>query len=168
MFTANTMAAAAEALGMSLPGSAAPPATDRRRDGYARRSGEAVVQMLRTGLTARQVMTKPAFDNAIAVVMALGGSTNAVLHLMAIAHEAEVDLSLDDFRRIGARVPHLANVKPFGRYVMTDVDRIGGIPVVLKALLDAGLVDGDAHDRAPAGRWPRTSPTSTRPTRTAR
>jgi dihydroxy-acid dehydratase len=143
MFTANTMAAAAEALGMSLPGSAAPPATDRRRDGYARRSGEAVVQMLRTGLTARQVMTKPAFDNAIAVVMALGGSTNAVLHLMAIAHEADVDLSLDDFRRIGAQVPHLANVKPFGRYVMTDVDHIGGIPVVLKALLDAGLIDGD-------------------------
>ena len=109
MFTANTMAAAAEALGMSLPGSAAPPATDRRRDGYARRSGEAVVQMLRTGLTARQVMTKAAFDNAIAVVMALGGSTNAVLHLMAIAHEAEVDVSLDDFRRIGAKVPHLAD-----------------------------------------------------------
>ena len=144
MYTANTMASAAEALGMSLPGSAAPPAPDRRRDGYARRSGEAVVQMLRTGLTARQIMTKPAFENAIAVVMALGGSTNAVLHLMAIAHEAEVDLSLDDFNRIGARVPHLADVKPFGRYVMTDVDRIGGIPVVMKALLDAGLLHGDA------------------------
>jgi dihydroxy-acid dehydratase len=143
MYTANTMASAAEALGMSLPGSAAPPATDRRRDGYARRSGEAVVNLLRQGITARQVMTRPAFENAIAVVMALGGSTNAVLHLMAIAHEAEVDLSLDDFRRIGAKVPHLANVKPFGSYVMTDVDRVGGIPVVMKALLDAGLLNGD-------------------------
>jgi dihydroxy-acid dehydratase len=142
MYTANTMASAAEALGMSLPGSAAPPATDRRRDGFARKSGEAVVELLRQGITARQVMTKPAFENAIAVVMALGGSTNAVLHLLAIAHEAEVDLSLDDFSRIGAKVPHLANVKPFGSYVMTDVDRIGGIPVVMKALLDAGLLDG--------------------------
>ncbi len=142
MYTANTMASAAEALGMSLPGSAAPPATDRRRDGFARRSGEAVVGLLRKGITARQIMTKPAFENAIAVVMALGGSTNAVLHLLAIAHEAEVELSLDDFRRIGAKVPHLANVKPFGSYVMTDVDRIGGIPVVMKALLDAGLLDG--------------------------
>jgi dihydroxy-acid dehydratase len=142
MYTANTMASAAEALGMSLPGSAAPPATDRRRDGFARRSGEAVVGLLREGITARQIMTKPAFENAIAVVMALGGSTNAVLHLLAIAHEAEVELSLEDFRRIGAKVPHLANVKPFGSYVMTDVDRIGGIPVVMKALLDAGLLDG--------------------------
>src|SRR3954451_4774431 len=144
MYTANTMASAAEALGMSLPGSAAPPATDRRRDGFARKSGEAVVGMLREGITARQIMTKPAFENAIAVVMALGGSTNAVVHLLAIAHEAEVELSLEDFRRIGAKVPHLANVKPFGSYVMTDVDRIGGIPVVMKALLDAGLLHGDA------------------------
>jgi dihydroxy-acid dehydratase len=143
MYTANTMASAAEALGMSLPGSAAPPAVDRRRDGYARGSGEAVVDLLRKGITARQVLTKPAFENAIAVVMALGGSTNAVLHLLAIAHEADVDLSLDDFSRIGARVPHLADVKPFGRHVMTDVDRIGGVPVVMKALLDAGLLDGD-------------------------
>ncbi len=144
MYTANTMASAAEALGMSLPGSAAPPAVDRRRDGFARRSGEAVVGMLRAGLTARDVMTRAAFENAIAVVMALGGSTNAVLHLLAIAHEAEVDLSLDDFNRIGDRVPHLADVKPFGRYVMTDVDRIGGVPVVMKALLDAGLLHGSA------------------------
>ncbi len=143
-YTANTMAAAAEALGMSLPGSAAPPATDRRRDGFARRSGETVVQMLRTGLTARQILTKEAFENAIAVTMAFGGSTNAVLHLLAIANEAEVDLSLDDFRRIGARVPHLADVKPFGRHVMVDIDRVGGIPVVMKALLDAGLLHGDA------------------------
>jgi len=143
MYTANTMASVAEALGMSLPGSAAPPAIDRRRDGFAQRSGEAVVEMLRQGITARQIMTKPAFDNAIAVVMALGGSTNAVLHLLAIAHEAEVDLTLDDFTRIGRRVPHLGDLKPFGRYVMNDVDRIGGIPVVMNALLDAGLMNGD-------------------------
>ena len=143
MYTANTMASAAEALGMSLPGSAAPPATDRRRDGYARRSGEAVVGLLRQGITARQILTKETFENAIAVVMAFGGSTNAVLHLLAIAHEAEVELSLDDFHRIGAKVPHLANVKPFGQYVMTDVDRVGGVPVVMKALLDAGLMHGD-------------------------
>lgn len=143
MYTANTMASAAEALGMSLPGSAAPPATDRRRDGFARRSGQAVVELLRKGITARQIMTREAFENAIAVVMAFGGSTNAVLHLLAIAHEAEVALSLDDFTRIGAKVPHLADVKPFGRHVMTDVDRIGGVPVVMKALLDAGLLHGD-------------------------
>ncbi|WP_022925911.1 dihydroxy-acid dehydratase [Serinicoccus marinus] len=143
MYTANTMAAAAEALGMSLPGSAAPPATDRRRDGFARRSGEAVVGMLRHGITARQILTREAFENAIAVTMAFGGSTNAVLHLLAIAHEAEVELSLDDFRRIGSRVPHLADVKPFGQHVMVDVDRIGGIPVVMQALLDAGLLHGD-------------------------
>src|SRR4051794_11015549 len=144
MYTANTMASAAEALGMSLPGSAAPPAVDRRRDGFARASGEAVVGMLREGVTARQIMTHDAFENAIAVVMALGGSTNAVLHLLAIAHEAGVDLALDDFNRIGARIPHLADVKPFGRYVMSDVDRVGGIPVVMRALLDAGLLHGDA------------------------
>jgi dihydroxy-acid dehydratase len=143
MYTANTMASAAEALGMSLPGSAAPPATDRRRDGYARRCGQAVVEMLRRGITARDVLTREAFENAIAVVMAFGGSTNAVLHLLAIAHEAGVDLSLDDFDRIGARVPHLADVKPFGRFVMTDIDRVGGVPVVMKALLDAGLLHGD-------------------------
>ncbi|HEU4541014.1 MAG TPA: dihydroxy-acid dehydratase [Jiangellaceae bacterium] len=143
MFTANTMASAAEALGMALPGSAAPPAVDRRRDGIARRSGEAVVELLRQGITTRDILTREAFENAIAVVMALGGSTNAVLHLMAIAHEADVDLTLDDFNRIGDRVPHLADVKPFGRYVMTDVDRIGGVPVVMRALLDAGLLHGD-------------------------
>ncbi|HTY70989.1 MAG TPA: dihydroxy-acid dehydratase [Actinomycetes bacterium] len=144
MYTANTMASAAEALGMSMPGSAAPPSVDRRRDGFARASGEAVVDLLRLGITARTVLTREAFENAIAVVMALGGSTNAVLHLLAIAHEAEVELSLDDFSRIGERVPHLADVKPFGRYVMSDVDRVGGVPVVMKALLDAGLLHGDA------------------------
>jgi dihydroxy-acid dehydratase len=143
MYTANTMASAAEGLGMSLPGSAAPPAVDRRRDGFARRSGEAVVELLRQGITTRDILTREAFENAIAVVMALGGSTNAVLHLMAIAHEADVDLDLDDFNRIGDRVPHLADVKPFGSYVMTDIDRIGGVPVVMRALLDAGLLHGE-------------------------
>ncbi|WP_407689666.1 dihydroxy-acid dehydratase [Mycobacterium sp. HUMS_1102779] len=143
MYTANTMASAAEALGMSLPGSAAPPATDRRRDGFARRSGEAVVGLLRRGITARDILTREAFENAIAVVMAFGGSTNAVLHLLAIAHEARVALALDDFNRIGSKVPHLADVKPFGRHVMSDVDHIGGIPVAMKALLDAGLLHGD-------------------------
>ncbi|GAB6937240.1 dihydroxy-acid dehydratase [Isoptericola variabilis] len=143
MYTANTMASAAEALGMSLPGSAAPPSADRRRDAFAQASGEAVVELLRRGITARQILTKEAFENAIAVVMAFGGSTNAVLHLLAIAHEAEVELTLDDFSRVADRVPHLGDLKPFGRYVMNDVDRIGGVPVVMKALLDAGLLHGD-------------------------
>src|SRR3954469_17088689 len=143
MYTANTMAAAAEALGMALPGSAAPPAVDRRRDDIAARSGEAVVELIARGITARQIMTKEAFENAITVVMALGGSTNAVLHLLAIAHEARVELTLDDFNRIGDKVPHLADVKPFGQYVMTDIDRVGGIPVVMKALLAAGLLHAD-------------------------
>lgn len=143
MYTANTMASAAEALGMSLPGSAAPPSADRRRDAWAHRSGEAVVNLLRQGITARDILTKEAFENAIAVVMAFGGSTNAVLHLLAIAYEAEVDLTLDDFSRIADRVPHLGDLKPFGQYVMNDVDRIGGVPVVMKALLDAGLLHGD-------------------------
>jgi dihydroxy-acid dehydratase len=144
MYTANTMASAAEALGMSLPGSAAPPAADRRRDVWAHRSGEAVVNLLRLGITARDILTKKAFENAIAVTMAFGGSTNAVLHLLAIAREAEADLTLDDFNRIGDKIPHLGDLKPFGQYVMTDVDRVGGVPVVMKALLDAGLLHGDA------------------------
>jgi dihydroxy-acid dehydratase len=143
MYTANTMAAAAEAMGMSLPGSAAPPAVDRRRDGYAHRSGEAVVELLRRGITTRDIITRESLLNAIAVVVALGGSTNAVLHLLAIAHEAHVQLDIEDFNTVADKVPHLANVKPFGQYVMSDVDRIGGIPVVMKALLDAGLLNGD-------------------------
>jgi dihydroxy-acid dehydratase len=143
MYTANTMACAAEALGMSLPGSASPPAVDRRRDGFARASGSAVVNLIQHGITARQVLTRPAFENAIAVVMAFGGSTNAVLHLMAIANEAGVPLELDDFNRVGDRVPHLADVKPFGKHVMATVDQVGGVPVVMKALLDAGLLHGD-------------------------
>ena len=143
MYTANTMASAAEALGMSLPGSASPVAIDKRRDEYARKSGEAVVEMLRRGITTSDILTKEAFENAIAVVMAFGGSTNAVLHLLAIAWEANVKLTLADFTRVGQKVPHLADVKPFGRHVMKHVDEIGGVPVVMKALLDAGLLHGD-------------------------
>jgi dihydroxy-acid dehydratase len=143
MYTANTMACIGEALGMSLPGSAAPPSADRRRDAFAHKSGEAVVNLLRLGITARDIMTKKAFENAIAVTMAFGGSTNAVLHLLAIAREAEVELTLDDFNRIGDKIPHLGDLKPFGRYVMTDVDKIGGVPVIMRALLDAGLLHGD-------------------------
>jgi len=143
MYTANTMAAIGEALGLSLPGSAAPPAVDRRRDAYAIKSGEAVVNLIRLGITTRQILTKKAFENAITILMALGGSTNAVLHLLAIAHEAEVDLTLEDFNRIGAKVPLLGDLKPFGKFVMTDLDRVGGIPVVLKILLDAGYLHGD-------------------------
>ncbi|MCT2041910.1 dihydroxy-acid dehydratase [Pseudoclavibacter alba] len=143
-YTANTMASVAEALGMSVPGSAAPPSADRRRDYYAHKSGEAVVNMLRHGITTRDILTKEAFENAIAVVMAMGGSTNAVLHLLAIAREAEVDLTLDDFNRVADRVPHLADMKPFGKYVMKDVDRVGGIPVIMNALLEAGLIHGEA------------------------
>ncbi|GAA0999553.1 dihydroxy-acid dehydratase [Subtercola frigoramans] len=144
MYTANTMASVAEALGMSLPGSASPASADRRRDYYAHRSGEAVVNMLRLGITTRDILTKHAFENAIAVAMALGGSTNVILHLLAIAYEAEVDLTIDDFNRIGDTIPHLADMKPFGQYVMNDLDRRGGLPVLMKALLDAGLLHGDA------------------------
>ena len=143
MYTANTMAAIGESLGLSLPGSAAPPAVDRRRDTYAIKSGEAVVNLIRLGITTRMILTKKAFENAITILMALGGSTNAVLHLLAIAHEAEVDLTLEDFNRIGAKVPLLGDLKPFGKFVMTDLDRVGGIPVVLKILLDAGYLHGD-------------------------
>lgn len=143
MYTANTMATVGEAIGLSLPGSAAPPAVDRRRDAYSVKAGAAVVELIRQGITTRQILTKRAFENAITAVMALGGSTNAVLHLLAIAHEARVDLTLDDFHRIGSKVPLLGDLKPFGRFVMSDMDKVGGVPVVLKALLDAGLLHGD-------------------------
>lgn len=143
MFTANTMASVGEALGMSLPGSAAAPAVDRRREDYAQASGVAVMELLRQNITARQIMTKAAFENAIAVVMAVGGSTNAVLHLMAIAYEAGVDLHLDDFNKIAAKVPHIADTKPHGKFHMTDIDRIGGVPVIMAELLGAGLLHGD-------------------------
>jgi len=143
MYTANTMATIGEAIGLSLPGSAAPPAVDRRRDSYAVKSGAAVVELIRAGITTRDILSKQAFENAITALMALGGSTNAVLHLLAIAHEAKVDLTLNDFHRIGSKVPLLGDLKPFGRFVMSDVDKVGGIPVILKALLDAGLLHGD-------------------------
>ncbi|MHB8333268.1 MAG: dihydroxy-acid dehydratase domain-containing protein, partial [Acidimicrobiales bacterium] len=143
MFTANTMASVGEALGMSLLGSASVPSIDPRRDQYAYDSGLAVVNLLDRGITARQIMTREAFENAIAVVMALGGSTNAVLHLLAIAHEARVSLALDDFNTIAARVPHIADTKPHGKYHMSDIDEIGGVPVVLAHLLERGLLHGD-------------------------
>jgi len=143
MFTANTMSSIAEAIGMSLPGTASPPAVDSRREDDARRAGEAVVNLLRLGITPRMIMTKKAFENAIAITSALGGSTNAVLHLLALANEAGVELHLDDFNRIAAKVPHIADMKPGGRYHMSDLDRIGGVPVVLKMLLDGGLLHGD-------------------------
>ncbi|QAY61093.1 dihydroxy-acid dehydratase [Microbacterium protaetiae] len=144
MYTANTMASVAEALGLSLPGSAAPPSADRRRDQFAHRSGEAVVELLRQGITTRDILTIEAFENAVALAMALGGSTNVVLHLLAIAHEADVDLTLHDFNRIGDKVPHVADMKPYGQFVMNDVDKHGGIPVIMKAMLDEGLLHGDA------------------------
>jgi dihydroxy-acid dehydratase len=143
MFTANTMASVAEALGMALPGSASAPAVDRRRDDLAFASGQAVIRLLELGIRPRQIMTKEAFENAIAVTMAVGGSTNAVLHLLAIAHEARVELDLDDFNRVGRRTPHIADTKPHGRFHMVDIDRIGGVPVVMRELLDAGLLHGD-------------------------
>jgi dihydroxy-acid dehydratase len=143
MFTANTMASVAEAIGMALPGSSSPPAVDRRRDDFAYASGVAVIDLLAANIRPRQIMTKQAFENAIAVVMALGGSTNAVLHLLAIANEARVDLELDDFNRIAAKVPHIADTKPHGKFHMVDIDRVGGVPVVMRELLDAGLLHGD-------------------------
>ena len=143
MFTANTMAAVGEGLGMSLPGSASPAAPDSRRDDIARASGSAVIDLLRAGIRPRHILTRGAFENAIALVMALGGSTNAVLHLLAIAYEARVELALDDFNKVAARVPHFADTKPHGRYHMADIDRIGGVPVVMRMLLEEGLLHGD-------------------------
>ena len=143
MFPANTMASVGEGLGMSLPGSASPAAPDVRRDDIAYESGRAVLNLMRAGIRPRDILTKAAFENAIALVMALGGSTNAVLHLLAIAYEARVTLELDDFNRIAARVPHLADTKPHGRYHMLDVDRVGGVPVMLRMLMEEGLLNGD-------------------------
>lgn len=143
MYTANTMASASEAMGMSLPGSSSPSAVDSRRVPLAQLAGEAVINMLRQGITTSDIITKKSLENAITVVMALGGSTNAVLHLPAIAHELGIDLNLEDFKRIAARVPLLTNLKPFGEYVMFDMDKVGGVPVVMKILLDEGLLHGD-------------------------
>ena len=144
MFTANTMASVGEAIGMSLPGSATVPAVDDRLHEHAAASGRAAMALLEAGIRPRDIMTRGAFENAITNVMALGGSTNAVLHLLAIAHEAGVDLTLEDFDAISRRTPHLGDLKPFGAYHMVDLDRIGGVPSVLRALLDEGLIDGDA------------------------
>ncbi|MGA1077982.1 MAG: dihydroxy-acid dehydratase [Nitriliruptoraceae bacterium] len=145
MFTANTMASAIEAMGLALLGSSSPPAPDQRRDVFAQRSGAAVVRLLELGVTARDIVTREALENAVSVVSAVGGSTNAVLHLLAIAAEAQVRFTLDDFDRVARRVPHIADTKPGGRYVMNDLDRIGGVPVVLRELLDAGLLHGDCR-----------------------
>jgi len=143
MFTANTMASVGEAIGMSLPGSATVPAADLRLEEYAVQSGEAVMRLLDANLRPRQIMTRPAFENAITTVMALGGSTNAVLHLLAMAYEAGVELTMEDFDIISRRTPHIGDLKPFGAYHMVDLDRIGGVPVVMRALLDEGLLHGD-------------------------
>ena len=143
MYTANTMASAAEAMGMSLPGSSSPPAVDARREVLARDSGRAVIEMIRQGITARDIITPRSIENAITLIMALGGSTNSVLHMPAIAHEAGFELDLDDFQRISDRTPLVANLKPFGEYLMFDLDRVGGVPLVMKMLLDAGLLHGD-------------------------
>src|SRR6266536_2316747 len=144
MYTANTMSACAEALGMALPGSATAPAVSAERTGLARLTGEVTVQALAAGLRPRQIMTRAAFLNAAAVVMATAGSTNAVLHLLAIANEAEVELTLDDFDAVSRRTPHIVSMRPAGRFIMSELDQAGGLPVVLKELLSAGLVDGDA------------------------
>ena len=143
MYTANTMASAVEAMGLSLPGSASPPAVDERRAQAARDSGVALMGLLEADVRARRIITRKSLENAIAVVMAIGGSTNAVLHLLAIAHEARVDIELADFDRLGRRVPHIVDSRPHGRFLMSDIDRIGGIPVVMRELLDAGLLHGD-------------------------
>ena len=144
MYTANTMSACAEALGMTLPGEASAPAVSAERTDLARRTGEAVVRALATGLRPRQIMTRTAFLNAATVVMATAGSTNAVLHLLAIATEAGVELSLDDFDEISRRTPVIASMRPSGLFIMSELDRVGGVPVILKELLSAGLVDGSA------------------------
>jgi dihydroxy-acid dehydratase len=176
LFTANTMASAIEALGMSIPGAASIPAVDPRTDGTAVGAGAVVHRLLERGPTPRQIMTRDAFENAITLVLAMGGSTNAVLHLLAIAHEARVPLEIDDFDRLSRRTPYLTDMRPGGRYVMSDLDRAGGVPVIMKQLLDAGLLHGDAltvtggtvaenlsaFDVAPDGRvvYPVSSPRS--------
>jgi dihydroxy-acid dehydratase len=143
MYTANTMASAIEALGLSLPGSSAQEAVSGEKRADCRRAGEAVVALVRQGIRPRDILTRKAFQNAITVVIALGGSTNAVLHLLAIAHDAGVKLHLDDFSRIGRRVPVLADLKPSGRYLMSELVAIGGIQPLMKMLLDGGLLHGE-------------------------
>src|SRR5438876_7198016 len=143
MYTANTMASAIEALGMSLPNSSAQNAISKAKVEDCRRAGAAVVEMLRRGIRPLDILTRRAFENGIAVVIALGGSTNAVLHLLAIAHAAKVKLTLDDFTRVGKRVPVLADLKPSGRYLMSELVAIGGIRPLMKTLLESGLLHGD-------------------------
>ncbi len=144
LFTANTMSSAIEALGMSLPSDASIPAVDIRKTEESQRAGEAALRLVQQGVTPRDIMTRHAFENAITVALCMGGSTNVVLHLLAIAHEAQVDLTLDDFDQISERTPYIANMRPAGQYVMSDLDRIGGLPQVMKRLLNAGLLHGDA------------------------
>ena len=144
MFTANTMASAIEAIGMSLPGTSSIPAVDRRNEAIARQAGAFLYSMLDKNIKPRDIMTRDAFENAIRVVLAMGGSTNSVLHLLAIAHEAGVELKIDDFDKLSRTTPYLTNLRPSGRYVMSDLDKVGGVPVVMKQLLNAGLLHGDA------------------------
>ena len=144
MFTANTMASAIEAMGMSIPGAASIPAVDTRTLTVAHEAGRLIYTMLEKGVRPSDIMTKDAFENAIRLVLAMGGSTNAVLHLLAIAYEAKVDISIDDFDRLSKTTPYLTDLRPGGRYVMSDVDRVGGVQVVLKELLSAGLLHSDA------------------------
>ncbi len=144
LYTANTMASAIEALGMALPGSASIPAVDAAREAAAAASGEAVIKLLEKNIRPRDILTIEAFENAIAVCVAMGGSTNAVLHLLAIAHEAGVPLTLDDFDRISRQTPYIADLRPGGRYVMEDLHRAGGVPLVMQELLEAKLIHGDA------------------------
>ncbi|MCD8829190.1 dihydroxy-acid dehydratase [Staphylococcus gallinarum] len=143
MFTANTMASAIEAMGMSLPGSASHPAVSANKAKDSRAAGKAVYRLLEQGIYPKDIMTKEAFENAITIVMALGGSTNAILHLLAIAQSADVDLTLDDFEKVRKRVPHIADLRPSGKYVMAHLDEVGGIPAVMKLLYDKGLIHGD-------------------------
>ena len=144
MFTANTMASAIEAMGMSLPGTSSIPAVDRRNETTARQAGSFLYSMLDKDIKPRDIMTREAFENAIRVVLAMGGSTNSVLHLLAIAHEAGVSLEIDDFDKLSRTTPYLTNLRPSGRYVMSDLDKVGGVPAVMKQLLNAGLLHGDA------------------------
>ena len=143
MFTANTMSSAIEAMGMSIPGASSIPAVDPRNEQVAVQSGEYLMNLMKNDINPRDIMTKKAFENAITAVLAMGGSTNAVLHLLAIAHEAEVDLNIEDFNTLSEKTPYITDLRPGGKYVMSDVDKSGGVPVILNELLDAGLLHGD-------------------------
>ena len=143
MFTANTMSSAIEAMGMSIPGASSIPAVDPRNEAVAVKSGKFLINLIKKDIKPRDIMTKRAFENAITTVLAMGGSTNAVLHLLAMAHEAEVDLNIEDFNTLSEKTPYITNLRPGGKYVMSDVDKAGGVPVILKELLNAGLLHGD-------------------------